>query len=1222
MTFLKYISMFFIFVFTSEFLIAVEYYVDSRNGNDSNSGQSISMPWKSISKVNSMNYLPGDRILFKRGETWEGTTLIIDNSGTTINRITYGAYGEGEKPILTLRMSVPGWNNSVNWIKAVGDTVWKMDFPYSWNTTQKIRRLWLNDIEYALSNGTSPTADNFDNVDGGPTTYGTNRVHRFTSQVSNNVLSLWVWTNGTNPALYYSGIKYSGLIHSNGTIEYFTIKMINADYITIEELDIRGGLYSAVGMKGSDYSVFENCVIGKHSQYIGIMASSGYINSSDITSDYGTVRNCVIDSDFKEKYYLTYSAGVGIQFGIATTNGASHWQIHNNVISRWAIGYLNGSGVNAPAKYNEFYNNEIFYQEGTYAKGAQDNGTAAYPATFTKIYGNNFHDVTMGINVCAKYIYIGYNIIERVRYSSNEHATSGNSGYGISIGPSGNSDEITPDSVFIYNNTFIATSREPIFSTKNNGWFENNLFINCSDVYSGHNFYMRSSSASRDKINNNLFYHTGATSDEKFLYWVPENISYNVAGINALPETNGDESNNNLQYLGAVTSLVNTTNLSLVSGSPAINSGIERIWMQKTDLKGNTINGIRDIGAIEYVVSQSSAPIISSSPLTTANTGEPYLYDVNATGNPAPSYRLTTNPSGMTINTSTGSIQWTTSAAGNFNVTVEAYNGITPAATQSFTITVTSTTGAPEINSTPVTFGLLNQLYTYDVNASGNPTPAYMLSVFPSGMTINSSTGVIQWTPTAAGSFDVTVKANNGVNPETSQSFIIKISDNVSIGPVGTVSYWKFDEASGSTYIDDIGNNDAIAIITPVPVTGQVSGAQKFTGTSKLNVAANSSFDFRASDNFSVEFWYNGSSAPSTVKSAIGRYIPEKNARWWVGLNASDGRARFYMSAGTESAVVYGSTITDGKWHHVAATRNASSGVLKLYVDGVLRSSATKHFTSDFSSASANLNIGWLSLMDAYTLTGNLDELAIHKTELTASDIQIHYNQGIAGKSYFTPAGTSYCVVNTKVFLEGPFSSGLMTTTLLTNSLLPLVQPYNIAPWNYAGSEMVTSIPADVVDWVLVELRTGTTSLTSLKKRAGFLKKDGSIVDLDGLSKLKFDGINSGNYYIVVKHRNHLDVMSAVSVSISSTSALYDFSTDALKAYGNSLVNLGNGQYGMISGDGDANGFINILDYGTVSIFLNQIGYLQGDLDMNKIIDTKDFERTGLGLFQSSKVPQ
>ena len=118
----------------------------------------------------------------------------------------------------------------------------------------------------------------------------------------------------------------------------------------------------------------------------------------------------------------------------------------------------------------------------------------------------------------------------------------------------------------------------------------------------------------------------------------------------------------------------------------------------------------------------------------------------------------------MTINATTGLIQWTPTAIGNYDVSVTASNGVSPDATQSYTINVTGT--APVITSSAVTNAAVGQVYSYDVNASGNPAPTYSLTTKPTGMTINATTGLIQWTPTAVGNDNVIVKASNGVSPD------------------------------------------------------------------------------------------------------------------------------------------------------------------------------------------------------------------------------------------------------------------------------------------------------------------------------------------------------------------------------------------------------------------------------------------------------------------------
>jgi hypothetical protein len=168
--------------------------------------------------------------------------------------------------------------------------------------------------------------------------------------------------------------------------------------------------------------------------------------------------------------------------------------------------------------------------------------------------------------------------------------------------------------------------------------------------------------------------------------------------------------------------------------------------------------------------------------------------------------------------------------------------------------------------------------------------------------------------------------------------------------------------------------------------------------------------------------------------------------------------------------------------------------------------------------------------------------------------------------------------VNLKAFLEGPFNSGNMNTVLRDNGLLPLNQQFNIAPWNYTGAEAVDTLPPGVVDWVLVALRSSPET-SDKTARAAFIKSDGAIVDLDGLSPLRFNGMADGNYYIVVYHRNHLAIMSNAAHSLNDSSSVYDFTTAQSQAYGvNPMKSLPNGAYGMIAGDGNSDGVINEFD--------------------------------------------
>ncbi|MDQ3194136.1 MAG: right-handed parallel beta-helix repeat-containing protein, partial [Bacteroidota bacterium] len=106
----------------------VTYYV-SATGNDNNLGLTPSTPWQSISKVNSMMilFLPGDQILFKRGDKFYGT-LTVDKSGLAGIDIIFGSYGTGELPMITGKKLITGWiPHSGSIYKAtVSDTIWNL----------------------------------------------------------------------------------------------------------------------------------------------------------------------------------------------------------------------------------------------------------------------------------------------------------------------------------------------------------------------------------------------------------------------------------------------------------------------------------------------------------------------------------------------------------------------------------------------------------------------------------------------------------------------------------------------------------------------------------------------------------------------------------------------------------------------------------------------------------------------------------------------------------------------------------------------------------------------------------------------------------------------------------------------------------------------------------------------------------------------------------------
>lgn len=210
-------------------------------------------------------------------------------------------------------------------------------------------------------------------------------------------------------------------------------------------------------------------------------------------------------------------------------------------------------------------------------------------------------------------------------------------------------------------------------------------------------------------------------------------------------------------------------------------------------------------------------------------------------------------------------------------------------------------------------------------------------------------------------------------------------------------------------------------------------------------------------------------------------------------------------------------------------------------------------------------------------------------------------------------------------FLEGPYSTGgAMNTTLLSGGYIPTSQPYNPGTpyygnnspvWLYGGIETADPVPANVVDWVLVQLRdadaaTNATSATIKGMKAGLLLSDGSIVGLDGLSNMSFSGVTiTNNLYVVIYHRNHLGIMSNNAVTSSGGDYTYDFSTSVTQVYGgiNGHKEIETGVWGLVAADGNGNGLVQNTDEVNVwKVDLGGSGYQAGDFNLNGLTQNTD----------------
>jgi hypothetical protein len=310
---------------------------------------------------------------------------------------------------------------------------------------------------------------------------------------------------------------------------------------------------------------------------------------------------------------------------------------------------------------------------------------------------------------------------------------------------------------------------------------------------------------------------------------------------------------------------------------------------------------------------------------------------------------------------------------------------------------------APTITSIAVTAVTLGNVYTYEVKASGTPAPTFQLTAAPPGMTINASTGVITWTPSVSGSYDVTVLATNS-SGTASQSFTVRSTKavNLNLCAAEIAAYWPLEEVTGSKVFSDIISENHAACLDeecPVVSNGIVGEAQYFDGNKGLVVPMSPDFSWGRTSSFSVELWVNTKQLCTSNAVFIGKAQGGgSRAAWWLGCTTS-GKASFYLRDSDTNTKRINSirSINDGKWHHILAGRDAATEQNFLYLNGQLEDSTTIEFTGGLTNPSS-LGIGYF--MESYHFVGFLDEVAVYNRMLTQSEVQQHYQSGLGGSGY------------------------------------------------------------------------------------------------------------------------------------------------------------------------------------------------------------------------------